>query len=100
MYSCPGEAPKSQYQAVRNTLEVISGKWKLFLLAALLTRPFRFRELSREVGITPRLLAKELQELQELEQHQLVSCTVCDTRPITFEYAPQPDAAAGGAGLE
>lgn len=51
MYSCPGEAPKSQYQAVRNTLEVISGKWKLFLLAALLTRPFRFRELSREVAL-------------------------------------------------
>jgi DNA-binding HxlR family transcriptional regulator len=84
MYSCPGEAPKSQYQAVRDTLEVISGKWKLVLLAALLTRPFRFRELSREVGITPRLLAKEL---QELEQHQLVSRTVCDTRPITVEYA-------------
>jgi DNA-binding HxlR family transcriptional regulator len=84
MYSCPGEAPKSQYQAVRDTLEVISGKWKLVLLAALLTRPFRFRELSREVGITPRLLAKEL---QELEQHQLISRTVCDTRPITVEYA-------------
>ncbi len=26
-------------------------------------------------------------ELQEMEGHQLVSRTVCDTRPITVEYA-------------
>ncbi|OUJ67859.1 winged helix-turn-helix transcriptional regulator [Hymenobacter crusticola] len=84
MPSCPGNSPKSQYQAVRDTLEVISGRWKLLILAALFMRPFRFRELSREIGITPRMLAKEL---QELAQHQLVSRTVCDTRPITVEYA-------------
>jgi DNA-binding HxlR family transcriptional regulator len=84
MYTCPGKAPKSQYQAVRDTLDVISGKWKLVILAALFTKPFSFRALSREIGATPRILAKEL---RELEQQQLVSRTVCDTRPITVEYA-------------
>ncbi|UOQ74030.1 winged helix-turn-helix transcriptional regulator [Hymenobacter cellulosilyticus] len=84
MDSCPGNGPKSQYQAVRDTLDVVSGRWKLVILAALFARPFRFRELSREIGITPRILTKEL---QELEQHQLVSRTVLDTRPVTVEYA-------------
>jgi DNA-binding HxlR family transcriptional regulator len=84
MYTCPGNAPKSQHQAVRDTLDVLSGKWKLVILAALFAKPFSFRALSREIGVTPRILAKEL---QELEQHQLVSRTVCDTRPITVEYA-------------
>lgn len=87
MPTCPGQTSKSQYQAVRDTLDVLSGKWKLLILAALIQRPFRFRELSREIGITPRVLAKEL---LELEQHQLVSRTVCDTRPITVEYAGTP----------
>lgn len=84
MLSCPGSASKSQHQAVRDTLDVISGKWKLVILAMLLDRPYRFKELSRELGISPRVLSKEL---QEMEQHQLVKRTVCDTRPVTVEYA-------------
>jgi DNA-binding HxlR family transcriptional regulator len=87
MFACPGPATKSQHQAVRDTLEVISGKWKLVILAALLARAYRFKELSREIGISPRILSKEL---QELEVHQLVTRTVCDTRPITVEYASTP----------
>ena len=83
MTSCPGSSAKSQYQAVRDTLDVVSGKWKLVILAALLQRPYRFQELSREIGISPRVLSKEL---QEMEQHRLVVRTVCDTRPGTVEY--------------
>jgi len=84
MHICPGSATKSQHQAVRDTLDVISGKWKLVILSVLLDRPYRFKELSREIGISPRILSKEL---QEMEQHQLVNRTVCNTRPITVEYA-------------
>ena len=80
---CPGSAAKSQYQAVSDTLEVISGKWKLVILSVLLVRPYRFKELSREISISPRVLSKEL---HELEQHQLVKRTVCATRPVTVEY--------------
>jgi DNA-binding HxlR family transcriptional regulator len=89
MLVCPGSATKSQHQAVRDTLEVISGKWKLVILAVLLARKYRFKELSREIGISPRILSKEL---QEMEQHQLVTRTVCDTRPVTVEYASTPHA--------
>jgi DNA-binding HxlR family transcriptional regulator len=74
---------KSAHQAVRDTLEVISGKWKLVILVVLMEQKMRFRELSREIKISPRILSKEL---QELEMNQLVKRTVCDTRPITVEY--------------
>ena len=75
---------KSAHMALRDTLDVISGKWKLIILALLLDRTWRFKELSREIGITPRMLSKEL---RELEMNQLVTRTVCDTRPITVEYS-------------
>lgn len=87
MLVCPGPAGKSQHQAVRDTLDVISGKWKLVILAVLLERKYRFKELSREIGISPRVLSKEL---HEMEQHQLVKRTVCDTRPVTVEYESTP----------
>jgi DNA-binding HxlR family transcriptional regulator len=82
-----GNPPHNSALAVRDTLEVLGGKWKIVILAALLGRPYRFKELSREIGISPRMLAKEL---QELEQDQLVTRTVCPTRPITVEYASTP----------
>ena len=75
---------RAAYRAVRDTLDVVSGKWKLAILALLLQAPQRFKELSRKLRISPRVLAKEL---VELEQHQLVTRTVRDTRPITVEYA-------------
>ena len=82
----PQECRKAQL-AIRDTLDVVGGKWKLVLLTILMTGKRRFRELSREAEITPRILSKEL---QEMEMDGLVSRTVCDTRPITVEYALTP----------
>lgn len=73
--------------AIQDTLDVVGGKWKLVLISILRDGKRRFRELSREAGITPRILSKEL---QELEMYGLVSRTVCDTKPITVEYALTP----------
>ncbi len=84
MLICPGASAKSQHQAVRDALDVISGKWKLVILAVLLERKRRFKELSRDIGISPRILSKEL---QAMEANGLVKRTVCDTRPVTVEYA-------------
>ncbi|MGM9509079.1 winged helix-turn-helix transcriptional regulator [Larkinella sp. GY13] len=70
--------------AILDTLEVISGKWKLLILITLLNRPHRFKELAREIAITPRMLSKEL---QELESHQLITRTVLPTKPVSVEYA-------------
>jgi len=78
------ETCKKARLAVRDTLDVVGGKWKLVLLSILRNGKKRFRELSREANISPRILSKEL---QELEMNGLVRRTVCDTKPVTVEYA-------------
>jgi DNA-binding HxlR family transcriptional regulator len=72
---------------IQDTLDVVGGKWKLILISILRDGKRRFRELSREAEISPRILSKEL---QELEMNGLVTRTVCDTRPVTVEYALTP----------
>lgn len=74
---------KSAHRAVRDTLEILSGKWKLVILTALLEQKMHFRELGRELGVSPSVLSKEL---QEPELNRLVKRTACDTRPVTVEY--------------
>lgn len=69
---------------IRDTLDVISGKWKLAILGALYTEKKRFKQLEREIPkITARMLSKEL---RELEMNQLVKRTVYDSLPVTVEY--------------
>ena len=70
--------------AIQDTLDVVGGKWKLVLISVLQNGKKKFNELSKETGISPRILSKEL---QELETNGLVSRTVCNTRPVTVEYA-------------
>ena len=74
---------KARHRALQDTLEVIKGKWKLVIIATLLERKMRFKELSRETGISPRILSKEL---QDLEMNRLVKRTVYDTKPVAVEY--------------
>ncbi len=69
--------------AIRDTLDVVGGKWKLVLISVLRSGKKGFNELSREAGISPRILSKEL---QELEVNGLVSRKVCDTKPVTVQY--------------
>lgn len=70
--------------AVRDSLYVIGGKWKLPIIIALTEGPQRFRELQRSLeGITPKVLSKEL---KELELNAFIVRTVYDTKPVTVEY--------------
>ena len=69
--------------AIRDTLDIVGGKWKLILISVLRSGKKGFNELSREAGISPRILSKEL---QELEMNGLVSRKVCDTKLITLQY--------------
>lgn len=73
--------------AIRDTLDVVGGKWKLILISILREGPLRFNQLSKEAGITPRILSKELTELQ---MNGLVRRMVSDTKPITVEYGLTP----------
>jgi DNA-binding HxlR family transcriptional regulator len=73
---------------IRDTLDVINGKWKLPIIGSLMFGKKRFKELEREIPkITPRMLSKEL---RDLEMHQLITRKVYDTIPATIEYEITP----------
>ena len=70
---------------VRDAIEILSGKWKIGIIAVLTFHgKMRFMDLLRVVdGIAAKMLSKEL---QDLEAHQLITRTVLNTKPITVEY--------------
>src|SRR5690554_4617211 len=80
------ETCQTKIGSIRDTMEVLSGKWKFHILGTLMQgEKLRFMDLMREVdGIGTKMLSKEL---QDLEMNHLVSRTVLDTKPITVEYA-------------
>src|ERR1700745_3620989 len=71
-------------RGIKDLTEIISGKWKLPILITLFEKPYKFKELSRKLHISPRMLTREL---QDLEMNKLISRTVCNTKPTTVEYA-------------
>ena len=78
-----GDCPKV-LMAIRDTMDVLSGKWKIAIIGSLTFGEKRFKELQRDVdGITAKMLSKEL---KDLEINKLVKRTVFDTKPVTVEY--------------
>jgi len=79
------EACLQSIAAIRDTLYVLSGKWKLPIIVALSGGAMRFKDLQRSLEeITPKILSKEL---KELELNEFVTRTVYATSPVTVEYA-------------
>lgn len=76
--------PNSFVIAVNDTMNVLTGKWKLPIMATLIFGKKRFKEIEREIPkITPRMLSKEL---RELELNGIIKRTVHDTIPVIIEY--------------
>ncbi|QTY27152.1 helix-turn-helix domain-containing protein [Flavobacterium sp. CS20] len=76
--------PKSFVLAVNDTLNVIGGKWKISIIASLLQSKMRFKDLQEViVKITPRMLSKEL---KELELNGVVNRIVQPSKPVLIEY--------------
>lgn len=69
---------------VREALGAISGKWKLPIIISVGAGNERFTDIQKSIpGITPKVLAKEL---KELERHRLVKRTVIDDYPVKIRY--------------
>lgn len=59
-------AQEYNMESLQFIVQVISGKWKLKILAVLIKGKKRFNELERETkGITPKVLIKELKALEK-----------------------------------
>ncbi len=67
-------------------MELLSGKWKFCILLNLYSYgTMRFKDLQQTAtGIRPKVLSKEL---QELEENWLITRTVNNTKPVTVSYA-------------
>jgi DNA-binding HxlR family transcriptional regulator len=75
---------KKAILAVHDAMDVLSGKWKIYIIAALCFNKKRYSDLLRDIrGISGKMLSREL---KELETHRLVKRTVMDTQPITVSY--------------
>jgi len=76
---------KKTIMAVHDAMDVLSGKWKIYIVAALCYNPKRYSDILRDVkGISGKMLSREL---KEMEINQLVKRTVLDTQPVTVQYA-------------
>jgi|SRR5450432_979941 DNA-binding HxlR family transcriptional regulator len=69
---------------VRDSLDVLNGKWKLPIIVALTFGEKRFTEIARQVhGITDRMLSKEL---RDLELNRLVRRNIEESFPVKVTY--------------
>ena len=74
----------SKVRPITDALYVLNGKWKLPLIFTLRENAQRFNEILKSVeGVTPKVLAKEL---KDLEQHQLIKRTIIDDYPVRISY--------------
>lgn len=74
--------------ALRDTMEIWGGKWKLMILLYLIIKiddKNFFLQIVRDIpGISSKMLSKEL---KDLEVNNLVKRVIHDTKPITVEYS-------------
>ena len=73
-------------KALDDTLYVIGGKWKIQILASLLSGNRRFREIERSI---PKISTKvRSSNLRSLEENLLITRTVYDEIPVKIIYEP------------
>lgn len=71
---------------VKDTLDIIGGKWKILILISVWEGNRHFREIERSI---PKLSTKVLaKELKDMEANKLVIRTVVNGFPVRTEYTP------------
>ena len=70
---------------VATTVRLIGSKWKLLIMRNLLTRPWRFNELKKDLlGISQKVLTDSL---RSMEEDGIITRTVYPEVPPHVEYA-------------
>jgi DNA-binding HxlR family transcriptional regulator len=76
---------KDNLLSVRDTLDILGGKWKIPILLSLSCQKKRFNEIQKDlINITSKILSKEL---KELEMNHIITRIDCDESPYGVEYA-------------
>ncbi|MGJ1195629.1 winged helix-turn-helix transcriptional regulator [Sphingobacterium spiritivorum] len=77
-----------ELMAIRDSLDILGGKWKLMILRYLSNRQgqdIHFKKMQREIsGISAKMLSKEL---KDLERNLLITRSVQDQHLIMVYYA-------------
>lgn len=77
---------------VQDALAAINGKWKLLILISIFNGNKRFTDIEKSIPrITPKVLAKEL---KDLEENKLIQRVVYNTIPVHIEYNTTAHAAS------
>ncbi|UOQ74122.1 winged helix-turn-helix transcriptional regulator [Hymenobacter cellulosilyticus] len=76
---------KHLMRTVQDAMDVLNGKWKIAIIASLCCfTKRRFSDILNDVvGISNRMLSKEL---KELEINQVIKRSVLNTQPVTVHY--------------
>ena len=70
---------------VATTVQLIGSKWKLLIMRNLLSRPWRFNELKKDLnGISQKVLTDSL---RSMEEDGIITRTVYPEVPPRVEYA-------------
>lgn len=84
----PEGCPREYRLALKDSLNVLDGKWKLQVLGALITGKRRFSEIEKSIPqINPRMLSREL---KDLENNGILHRKTHDNTPVTVEYELTP----------
>ncbi|WP_316781465.1 helix-turn-helix domain-containing protein [Pedobacter antarcticus] len=80
----PFEDCAKRLRAIDDVMDILSGKWKISILARLLYKPMRYSELLKHVnGISGKMLSREL---QEFETNGIIDRKVASTKPLAVSY--------------
>lgn len=82
----PKDVPQCQIEtilALNECLTVLGGKWKVPIIGSLQFGSQRFKDLELMINITPRMLSKEL---KELELNNIIRRNVDSTTPSRIAY--------------
>jgi DNA-binding HxlR family transcriptional regulator len=78
------QACSKRIKAIHDTMDVLSGKWKIKIISSLGFGKKRYSEILKEVsGISGKMLSREL---KDMEMNLLLKRTVLDTQPVTVQY--------------
>ncbi len=73
---------------VATTLSLIGSKWKILIIRNLISRPWRFNELKKDLdGISQKVLTDSL---RSMEEDGIVTRTVYTEVPPRVEYSLSP----------